>query len=146
MVSNISHSGVMTQVRRDAMRRETARIDGRGNVTRTAYDSLGRVAATIDALTNATTFAYDAYGANTNEAVIGVAGTNTIERFTDAYGRDAGYALNGARQTILGYDERTGRLATMATFCSLDSWLLPRCRRDGGSTIYSRFCDIIVKS
>ena len=59
MVSNISHSGVQTQIRRDAMRREIARIDGRGNVTRTAYDSLGRVAATIDALTNATTYAYD---------------------------------------------------------------------------------------
>ena len=60
MVSNISHSGVMTQIRRDALRREVARIDGRGNVTRTEYDALGRVAATIDALTNATTYAYDA--------------------------------------------------------------------------------------
>ena len=60
MVSNISHSGVMTQIRRDALRRETARIDGRGNVSRIEYDGLGRVAATIDALTNATTYAYDA--------------------------------------------------------------------------------------
>ena len=31
MVSNISHSGVMTQIRRDALRREVARIDGRGS-------------------------------------------------------------------------------------------------------------------
>ena len=62
MVSNISHSGVQTQIRRDAMRREIARIDGRGNVTRTEYDALGRVAATIDALTNATTYAYDPMG------------------------------------------------------------------------------------
>ena len=292
MVSNISHSGVLSQTRRDAMRRETARIDGRGNTTRTEYDALGRVAATIDALTNATTyaydamnrvaaitnalgdatiyeydhrgnktyeggatypvrytydeygnrttmttyrrepegggrgatalpetdgttvgrgdlsapsgdtttwlydeasgvmtnklyadgkgprytytddgklatrtwargivttyaydgwnnltntsysddtptvtvdydalgrqveardaagvttFAYDAYGANTNEAVIGVAGTNVIERFTDAYGRDAGYALNGARRTIIGRDPATGRIETMLT-------------------------------
>ena len=62
MVSNISHSGVQTQIRRDALRRETAHIDGRGNVTRTEYDALGRVAATVDALTNATTYAYDPMG------------------------------------------------------------------------------------
>ena len=47
------------------VRRETVRIDGRGNVTRTEYDRLGRVAATIDALTNATTYAYDVYGNKT---------------------------------------------------------------------------------
>ena len=45
MVSNISHSGVMTQIRRDALRREVARIDGRGNVSRIEYDRHGRVAA-----------------------------------------------------------------------------------------------------
>ena len=44
--------------------------------------------------------AVDAFGANTNEAVVGVAGTNTIERFADIFGRDAGYALNGARQSV----------------------------------------------
>ena len=54
--------GVSTQIRRAALRRETSRIDGRGNVTRTEYDALGRVAATIDALANATTYAYDPMG------------------------------------------------------------------------------------
>ena len=39
--------------------------------------------------------------------------TNTIERFYDAFGRDAGYALNGVRQSTLGYDPATGRLTTM---------------------------------
>ena len=39
--------------------------------------------------------------------------TNTIERFYDAFGRDAGYALNGVRQSTLAYDPATGRLATM---------------------------------
>ena len=46
-----------------------------------------------------TTFLYDDFGALTNETVVGVAGTNTIERFYDAFGRDVGYALNGTRQT-----------------------------------------------
>ena len=267
VVSNISQSAVVTETRYDAFRRETARIDGRGNVSRTRYDALGRVAATVDALTNATayaydamgrvaavtnalgetivyaydtrgnrisergatypvdyeydiygnkiamttyrdeslatgdvthwlydessgaltnkvyadgqgpryeydangrltkrtwargvetfyaydgwgnltnttysddtptialrydamgrqveahdaagvtTFAYDDYGANTNETVIGVAGTNVIERFYATFGRNAGYALNGIRQTTLGYDPATGRLVSMS--------------------------------
>ena len=277
LASNVSHSSVLVQVRRDALRREVARVDGRGSETRTEYDALGRVAATVDALTNATTyaydamgrvsavtnalghatvyeydlrgrktyeggatypvrytydifgnkvtmmtyrdetlgpdsgdvttwlydeasgamtnkvyadgkgprydydalgrltkrtwargidtfygydgwgnltqttysddtptvalrydalgrqveahdaagettFAYDAFGANTNETVIGVAGTNVLERFTDAYGRDTGYALNGERQSTLGYDPVTGRLATMLAAGSTDSF------------------------
>ena len=92
---------------------ETAYSDDTPTVT-VAYDALGRQVEAHDAA-GVTTFAYDTYGANTNETVIGVAGTNFLERFTDAYGRDTGYALNGVRQTILGYDEHTGRLATMAT-------------------------------
>ena len=39
---------------------------------------------------------------------------SVIERFTDAFGRDAGYALNGVRQSTLGYDPATGRLRSMA--------------------------------
>ena len=58
-----------------------------------------------------TTFLYDDFGALTNETVVGVAGTNTIERFYDNFGRDAGYALNGVRQSTLAYDPATGRLA-----------------------------------
>lgn len=94
-----------------------------GNLTNTAYsdgtptvslyyDSMGRQVAAIDAA-GTTTFAYDAFGANTNETVFGVAGTNTIERFYDSFGRDAGYALNGIRQTTLTYDPATGRLVAM---------------------------------
>ena len=60
-----------------------------------------------------TTFAYDDFGSLTNETVVGVAGTNTIERFYDSLGRDVGYALNGVRQSTLAYDPATGRLATM---------------------------------
>lgn len=60
-----------------------------------------------------TTFLYDDFGALTNETVVGVAGTNTIERFYDNFGRDAGYALNGVRQSTLAYDPATGLLATM---------------------------------
>ena len=77
-----------------------------------AYDALGRQAEARDAA-GATTFLYDSFGSLTNETVIGVAGTNTIERFCDAFGRDAGYALNGVRQSILAYDAATGRLASM---------------------------------
>ena len=79
-----------------------------------AYNRAGRQTEAHDAA-GITTFAYDAYGANTNETVIGVAGTNVLERFYDALGRNTGYALNGTRQTTLAYDPATGRIATMAT-------------------------------
>ena len=79
-----------------------------------AYNRAGRQIEAHDAA-GITTFAYDAFGANTNESVVGVAGTNVLERFYDALGRNTGYALNGTRQTTLAYDPATGRLATMTT-------------------------------
>ncbi len=78
--------------------------DAWGNLTNTVYsddtptisldyDAMGRQTEAHDAA-GTTTFAYDAYGSLTNETVIGVAGTNTIERHWDEFGRTAGYALN----------------------------------------------------
>ncbi len=97
--------------------------DGWGNLTNTVYsddtptvslfyDALGRQTEARDAA-GVTTFLYDSFGSLTNETVIGVAGTNTIERIYDAFGRNAGYALNGARQSTLAYDSATGRLVAM---------------------------------
>ena len=77
-----------------------------------AYDVFGRKTAAYDAA-GVTTLYYDFFGTLTNETVIGVAGTNTIERFYDTFGRNAGYALNGVRQTTLSYDPGTGRFAAM---------------------------------
>ena len=77
-----------------------------------AYNRAGRQIQALDAA-GVTTFLYDDFGSLTNETVIGVAGTNTIERFYDTFGRNAGYALNGIRQSTLAYDPATGRLASM---------------------------------
>ena len=77
-----------------------------------AYNRAGQQTRAEDAA-GVTTFLYDDFGAVTNETVVGVAGTNTIERFYDTFGRDAGYALNGVRQSTLAYDPATGRLASM---------------------------------
>ena len=101
----------------------TYSYDAWGRLTRTdysdgtpsvvlSYDAMGRQIHAIDAA-GTTTFAYDAFGSLTNETVIGIAGTNTIERFYDTFGRDTGYALNGVRQSTLSYDPATGRLAAM---------------------------------
>ena len=79
-----------------------------------AYNRAGRQIEAHDAA-GITTFLYDDFGSLTNETVIGVAGTNTIERFYDAFGRDVGYALNGTRQTSLVYDSATARIASMLT-------------------------------
>ena len=97
--------------------------DGWGNLTNTTYsdgtptvsmqyDALGRQVEVHDAA-GVTTFAYDAFGSLTNEMVVGVAGTNVIERYWDGYGRSLGYSLNGERRTTLSYEPDTGRIASM---------------------------------
>ena len=97
--------------------------DNWGNLTNTvysdgtptaslAYDALGRQIEAHDAA-GITTFLYDSFGSLNNETVIGVAGTNTIERYWDSYGRTTGYALNDTRQTTIDYDHATGRIAAM---------------------------------
>ena len=77
-----------------------------------SYDAFGRQTNAVDAA-GVTTFSYDIWGSLTNETAIGAAGTNTIERDWDNYGRSLGYALNGVRQSTLAYDLVTGRLSTM---------------------------------
>ena len=84
-----------------------------------AYDTFGRQTEAHDAA-GVTTFLYDSFGSITNETVIGVAGTNTIIRHWDNFGRSLGYSLVGRvvpnephRQTTLAYDPATGRLASM---------------------------------
>ena len=97
--------------------------DGWGNLTNTVYaddtptvslkyDVLGRQIEAHDAA-GVTAFLYDSYGSLTNETVVGVAGTNTIIRYWDDYGRTMGYALNGTRQTSIGYEPDKGRISTM---------------------------------
>jgi YD repeat-containing protein len=77
-----------------------------------AYDAMGRQSEANDAA-GVTTFLYDSFGSLTNETVVGVAGTNTIERFWDDFGRTMGYALNGTCQTSIGYEPDKGRISTM---------------------------------
>ena len=76
------------------------------------YNAMGRQIEVLDAA-GITTFLYNSFGSLTNEIVVGVAGTNTIFRHWDNFGRDTGYSLNGTRQSTLVYDSATGRLATM---------------------------------
>ena len=77
-----------------------------------AYNAFGRQVEAHD-VAGITTFLYDSFGSLTNETIIGLAGTNSIDRFYDNFGRDTGYALNGVRQSTLGYDSATARLLSM---------------------------------
>ena len=88
--------------------------DGWGNLTNTVYsdgtstislfyDSLGRQIKASDAA-GITTFLYDSFGSLTNETVIGVAGTNTIIRYWDEFGRTVGYVLNWLARSSGGTD------------------------------------------
>ncbi len=110
----------------------TYAYDGWGNLTNTVYsddtptvsvlyDAMGRQVETYDAA-GTTTFLYDDFGSCTNETVVGVAGTNTIVRHWDSFGRSLGYALvgrdvpgapHGERRTTIAYDPATGRIASM---------------------------------
>ena len=86
------------------------------------YDAMGRQIEAHDAA-GVTSYLYDSFGSLTNETVSGVAGTNTIIRHWDNYGRSLGYSLDSKvgcavpsapqRQSTLSYDPATGRLATM---------------------------------
>ena len=102
--------------------------DGWNNLTNTTYsddtppvtlfyDAMGRQTAVHDAA-GVTTFVYDSFGALTNETIVGVAGMNIIERYWDEFGRTTGYALNGTRQTVISYDQATGRITSMVTYGS----------------------------
>ena len=92
----------------------TVYLDGTPTIS-LAYDALGRQVEAHDAA-GTTTSLYDSFGALTNETVVGVAGTNTITRYWDDFGRTAGYALNGTRQTTICYEPDKGRISTMETF------------------------------
>ena len=52
----------------------------------------------------------------------GVVFVSVIVRYYDAFGRDAGYALNGVRQSALSYDAATGRLSTMRIGDASSNW------------------------
>ena len=97
---------------------ETVRLAapwGRGIVTAYSYDNNGALTNTdysdgtptislaynragqqieAHAAAGVTTFLYDEFGSLTNETVIGVAGTNTIERYHDTFGRSLGVKLS----------------------------------------------------
>jgi YD repeat-containing protein len=111
---DLNASGDVTRWLRDeatGLVTNTVYSDGTPTIS-LAYNRAGRQVRAHDAA-GVTIFLYDGFGAVTNETVVGAAGTNTIERFYDNFGRSLGYALNGVRQTTLAYDPATGRLATM---------------------------------
>ena len=87
--------------------------DGTPSVTY-AYDSLGRQTQATDAA-GTTTFTYGQYGELVSESVSG-GYAKTLTRHTDAFGRDAGYSIDGVRQRTLAYDADTGRLSGMDGF------------------------------
>ena len=57
----VSVSAVTNTVAYDALGRQIANTDGRGNTRQTEYNSLGQRSASIDALGNRTTYSYDQF-------------------------------------------------------------------------------------
>ena len=79
-----------------------------------AYDAMGRQTSATDAA-GTTTFTYAPFGQLISEQVSGLY-SKTLTRHWDAFGRNAGYSVDGTRKNTLTYDPATGRLATMGDF------------------------------
>ncbi|NLC82350.1 MAG: RHS repeat protein, partial [Lentisphaerae bacterium] len=65
LLKTVSSTAVTNTFGYDALARQTASTDGRGNTTVTAYNPQGLVAYTEDAATNRTTYGYDFLGRRT---------------------------------------------------------------------------------
>ena len=79
-----------------------------------AYDALGRQVAATD-VAGTTTFAYDAVGQLVSETIAGLY-AKTLTRHYDAFGREVGYSIDGARLSSVFHDPDTGRIAGMDGF------------------------------
>ena len=112
--ANILHTAYSmpdTSFRRDAFGNITNAAETAGNSWNFVYDALGRKTSVSDAA-GTTTFAYDECGEVASETWGGLGG-RVLSRHWDAYGRNAGYSVNDVRKTMIGYDNATGRIATM---------------------------------
>ena len=74
---DVSVSAVTNTVAYDALGRQIANTDGRGNTTHTEYNAFGQRSASIDALGNRTSYAYDQFG--NLAAVTNALGNATID-------------------------------------------------------------------
>jgi YD repeat-containing protein len=111
LLQTVSSTAVMKTFGYDALGREAASTDGRGNTTVTAYNSQGLVAYTEDAASNRTSYAYDALGRRI--AVIDALDNVTHTEY-DADGRVT--KTWGATYPVeYGYDLQ-GRMISMKTF------------------------------
>ena len=108
-VSTRTPTGVTTTYAYDALGRQIAQTDGRGNTSQIVYDEQGRVAKTIDPLGNETIYAYDALGRQT--AVTDPLG-HTVTTTYDAEGRVT--SQRGATYPVdYAYDEFGNKVAMM---------------------------------
>ena len=110
-VSSRSPTGVTTTYAYDALGRQIAQTDGRGNTSHLVYDAQGRVAKTIDPLGNETTYAYDALGRQV--AVTDPLG-HTVTTAYDAEGRVL--AQRGATYPVDYTYDAYGNKVAMTTY------------------------------
>ena len=124
-IMSVSQTGVTNIFSYDALNRQIAATDGRGNTTQTIYDANGRVVSTIDALGYTTRYGYDALGRQTS---VTDPLTNTVYMAYDAEGRVL--SQRGATYPVdYAYNEFGEKIA-MTTYRDLNSsgdttrWLL----------------------
>ena len=124
---DVSVSAVTNTIAYDALGRQIAQTNGRGNTTRTEYNAVGQRSASIDALGNRTTYSYDHLG--NLIAVINPLGNAIVYEY-DLRGRktyEGGatypvrytYDVFGNKTTMMTY--RNESLCTNS--CDVTSWL-----------------------
>ena len=84
------------------------------------YNFLGQLTQRRDSF-GTTDFAYDAFGALTTETLSGLY-SKTITHHYDAFGRETGYSINGARKTETVYDAATGRVKQLLAGTQNFTW------------------------
>ena len=110
-VSTRTHTGVTTAYAYDALGRQIAQTDGRGNTSQIVYDAQGRVAKTIDPLGNETTYAYDALG---RQVAVTDPLDHTVTTIYDAEGRVL--AQRGATYPVDYAYDAYGNKVSMTTY------------------------------
>ena len=111
LITTVSSTAVTNTFGYDALGRQTALTDGRGNTTSTAYNPQGMVAYTEDAATNRTSFAYDVLGRRS--VVTDTLGNVTHTRY-DAEGRAV--ATWGATYPVAYAYDTQSRMVQMGTY------------------------------
>ena len=144
-LKDVSVSAVTNTVAYDALGRQVAQTDGRGNTRRTEYNSLGQRSASIDALGNRTTYAYDQFGnlasvtdplGNATVYEYNLRGRKTYEGGA-TYPVRYTYDIFGNKVTMTTYRDETGGTGVSPVQGDVTTWLYDEASGSMTNKVYA---------